>query len=81
VVVASAPRTEDSGFKSHQGVKSLNIAVLLSNRYMHCHCVYLTQIPKRQKMFFKKEEKPNYFRCIKSPEPDFPYLLTCKRAL
>jgi hypothetical protein len=44
VVIASAYRKEDPGFKSPQGVRFLGIAVLLSLLNMHCHCMYLRKM-------------------------------------
>jgi hypothetical protein len=40
MVIASASRTEDPGFKFHQGVgfRFLYVAVLLSKLNTHCHC-------------------------------------------
>jgi hypothetical protein len=40
VVIATAYRTEDPGFKSRQGVRFLGIYTLQCCCHMHCHCVY-----------------------------------------
>jgi hypothetical protein len=59
VVIASAYRTEDPGFESHQGVRFLGlytgIALLLSK--LNCHCVYLRKINTSKNFENKKESQ------------------------